>query len=128
MGTVYALCCVVIYNNLFFNLEFVFENIKSLRPYFHSLREIQDNVSLDIKLPLSWKYEDTSMEINLSKEDFDKLNSLEELATALNKEIKKISELTDKVEPAFSLKGEAEDEVKPDLTNFQFMNRISNKD
>jgi hypothetical protein len=36
----------------------VFENIKSLRPYFHSLREIQDNVSLDVKLPLSWRYED----------------------------------------------------------------------
>jgi hypothetical protein len=36
----------------------VFENIKSLRPYFHSLREIQNNVSLDIKVPLTWKYED----------------------------------------------------------------------
>jgi hypothetical protein len=36
----------------------VFENIKSLRPYFHSLREIENNVSLDIKLPLTWKYEE----------------------------------------------------------------------
>ena len=36
----------------------MFENIKSLRPHFHSLREIQDNVSLDIRLPLTWKYED----------------------------------------------------------------------
>ena len=36
----------------------MFENIKSLRPYFHSLREIQNNVSLDIKVPLTWKYED----------------------------------------------------------------------
>jgi len=36
----------------------VFENIKSLRPFFHSLREVQDNLSLDIKLPLNWKYED----------------------------------------------------------------------
>jgi len=36
----------------------VFESIKSLRPYFHSLREIENNVSLDIKLPLSWKFED----------------------------------------------------------------------
>jgi hypothetical protein len=35
----------------------MFENIKSLRPYFFSLREIEGNVSLDIKLPLSWKYE-----------------------------------------------------------------------
>jgi hypothetical protein len=36
----------------------VFEEIKSLRPHFHSLREIQNNVSLDIKVPLSWKYDD----------------------------------------------------------------------
>jgi hypothetical protein len=36
----------------------VFENIKLLRPHFHSLREIQNNVSLDIKLPLSWRYDD----------------------------------------------------------------------
>ena len=36
----------------------MFENIKLLRPHFHSLREIQNNVSLDIKLPLTWKYDD----------------------------------------------------------------------
>ena len=36
----------------------MFEPIKSLRPYFHSLREIENNVSLDIKLPLTWKYEE----------------------------------------------------------------------
>lgn len=36
----------------------MFENIKSLRPYFHSLREIENNVSLDIKLPLTWKYDE----------------------------------------------------------------------
>lgn len=35
----------------------MFENIKSLRPYFFSLREIEGNISLDMKLPLSWKYE-----------------------------------------------------------------------
>lgn len=35
----------------------MFENIKSLRPYFFSLREIEGNISLDLKLPLSWKYE-----------------------------------------------------------------------
>jgi hypothetical protein len=38
----------------------VFENIKSLRPHFHSLREIQENVSLDIRLPLNWTYEEIS--------------------------------------------------------------------
>jgi hypothetical protein len=36
----------------------VFESIKSLRPHFHSLREIESNVSLDIKLPLNWRYDD----------------------------------------------------------------------
>lgn len=36
----------------------MFESIKSLRPHFHSLREIEGNVSLDIKLPLSWRYDE----------------------------------------------------------------------
>ncbi len=36
----------------------MFESIKTLRPHFHSLREIEGNVSLDIRLPLSWRYED----------------------------------------------------------------------
>ena len=35
----------------------MYEAIKSLRPHFHSLREVSNNVSLDIKLPLTWKYE-----------------------------------------------------------------------
>ena len=36
----------------------MFQSIKSLRPHFHSLREIEGNISLDIKLPLTWRYED----------------------------------------------------------------------
>lgn len=36
----------------------MFENIKFLRPYFFSLREIDNNVSLDIKVPLTWRYEE----------------------------------------------------------------------
>ncbi len=35
----------------------MFKNIKSLRPYFFSLREIEGNVSLDIKIPLTWKFD-----------------------------------------------------------------------
>jgi hypothetical protein len=35
----------------------VYEFIKSLKPYFFSLREIKENVSLDLKIPVSWKYE-----------------------------------------------------------------------
>ncbi len=36
----------------------MYESIKKLRPYFHSLREIEGNVSLDIKLPLSWEFDE----------------------------------------------------------------------
>lgn len=32
----------------------MFETIFSLRPFFFSLREIKENVSLDIKIPSSW--------------------------------------------------------------------------
>ena len=35
----------------------MYENIISLRPHFFSLREIGNNVSLDIKMPAEWKYE-----------------------------------------------------------------------
>lgn len=35
----------------------MFQNIKSLRPYFFSLREIEGNVSLDVRIPLSWKFD-----------------------------------------------------------------------
>jgi hypothetical protein len=36
----------------------VFETIQKLKPYFFSLREIESNVSLDIKLPSKWKFDD----------------------------------------------------------------------
>jgi len=36
----------------------VYEIIKSLRPYFFSLREIKGNVSLDLKLPTKWKVDE----------------------------------------------------------------------
>lgn len=35
----------------------MYEHIKSLQPYFYSLREINDSVSLDIKLPVAWKHD-----------------------------------------------------------------------
>lgn len=37
----------------------MYELIKNLRPYFYSLREIETNVSLDIKLPITWDFEKT---------------------------------------------------------------------
>lgn len=33
----------------------MFDTIRFLRPYFFSLREIDNNVSLDVKLPVTWK-------------------------------------------------------------------------
>lgn len=35
----------------------MYELISSLRPYFFSLREISDNVSLDLRIPTTWKLE-----------------------------------------------------------------------
>jgi uncharacterized Zn finger protein len=35
----------------------VFDIISNLRPYFFSLREVDNNVSLDIKIPVKWKFE-----------------------------------------------------------------------
>ncbi len=44
----------------------VYDTISSLRPYFFSLREIKENVSLDIRLPSNWKlleYSDDQIKI-----------------------------------------------------------------
>jgi len=35
----------------------MYDIVKSLRPHFFSLREIEDNVSLDIKIPAVWEFE-----------------------------------------------------------------------
>ena len=35
----------------------MFDIISNLSPYFFSLREIDNNVSLDIKIPVKWKFE-----------------------------------------------------------------------
>jgi len=44
-------------------MKIVYNIVKSLRPHFFSLREIDDNISLDIKIPTNWKYE-AMMEVN----------------------------------------------------------------
>lgn len=36
----------------------MYEYIKKLKPYFFSIREIDTNVSFDIKLPTTWRYDD----------------------------------------------------------------------
>lgn len=38
-------------------MKIVHNIVKSLRPHFFSLREIKDTVSLDLKLPTKWRYE-----------------------------------------------------------------------
>lgn len=35
----------------------VYNIIEPLKPYFFSLREVGDNVSLDLKLPIKWRYD-----------------------------------------------------------------------
>ena len=57
----------------------MFEIIKSLRPYFFSLREIDNNVSLDLKLPLTWRYEEVSKpysSIKIKVQDKNEKNNL----------------------------------------------------
>lgn len=53
----------------------IYEIIKSLKPYFFSLREIDATVSLDMKFPLNWKYEysDDTIEI-MSQDKNDKVS------------------------------------------------------
>lgn len=36
----------------------MFEYIKQLKPYFFSLREVESNAVLDIRLPINWKFEE----------------------------------------------------------------------
>lgn len=38
----------------------MYEYIKKLKPYFYSIREIDTNVSFDIKIPTTWRYDDIS--------------------------------------------------------------------
>jgi hypothetical protein len=67
----------------------VFESIKSLRPYFHSLREVSNNVSLDIKLPLTWRYEDVAKpyrSVQLKTQDKNEKFNLISLVSQATKE------------------------------------------
>jgi hypothetical protein len=68
----------------------VYELISNLRPYFFSLREITDNVSLDLRLPLNWRLENVqsivaqykSLQIKVQdKNDKSQLISIISLAT-----------------------------------------------
>jgi hypothetical protein len=45
----------------------LYESIKKLRPYFYSLREIENNVSLDIKIPIDWNFNEIIQPYSLVK-------------------------------------------------------------
>jgi len=45
----------------------LYESIKKLRPHFYSLREIENNVSLDIKIPINWSFNDIIQPYSLIK-------------------------------------------------------------
>jgi tRNA(Phe) wybutosine-synthesizing methylase Tyw3 len=45
----------------------VYEVISSLRPYFFSLREIDKNVSLDVKIPNKWRIENVQYVVSQYK-------------------------------------------------------------
>jgi hypothetical protein len=52
----------------------VYDTIKSLQPYFFSLREIgtmgpEPLVSLDIKIPISWKADDVDNRLTIKEQD-----------------------------------------------------------
>jgi len=44
----------------------MYKTIKLLRPHFHSLREIKNNITLDMKFPKNWVYVDIVKEYKLS--------------------------------------------------------------
>jgi hypothetical protein len=67
----------------------VYNIIKTLRPHFFSLREINDNVSLDIKIPSNWKYEnmldvDENIPFSVKVQDKKPKNTLVSLISEAN--------------------------------------------
>lgn len=63
----------------------MYDSIVLLRPYFFSIREINNNVSLDIKLPLNWDYENILINYKSIKSQLqdknDKFNLLSLIST-----------------------------------------------
>lgn len=53
----------------------IYKVIEKIRPYFYSLREIDGNVSLDMRFPLKWKHEYSDEKIKIIVQDKnDKVN------------------------------------------------------
>lgn len=65
----------------------VFDTINSLRPFFFSLRELKNNISLDIKIPSTWKYDiETKDIVTLKVQDQNEKNTLISLVSTATKE------------------------------------------
>jgi len=64
----------------------IYEIIKTLRPYFYSLREIEDNVSLDMKFPIKWKTEYQDDSVNVIVQDKNEKVNLVSFITPATKE------------------------------------------
>ena len=69
----------------------VFDTIKSLQPYFFSLREIGSMganpiVSLDIKIPVSWRDEDLAEGVTIKVQDKNDRNKLLSIVSPNTKE------------------------------------------
>jgi len=65
----------------------VFDTISALKPFFFSLREIKENVSLDIKIPAHWRYSDyMTDEIQIKVQDENERNRLVSLIGVATKE------------------------------------------
>ena len=64
----------------------IFETIKTLRPYFYSIREIEDNVSLDMKFPVRWKTEYQDDAVNIIAQDKNEKVNLVSFVTPATKE------------------------------------------
>ena len=67
----------------------MYENISELRPYFFSLREINNNVSLDIKIPTIWEYNSVVEQyksIGVKVQDKNETNTLLSVISAATRE------------------------------------------
>lgn len=64
-------------NKCYSIMKIVYNIIKSLRPYFFSLREIKDDVSLDLKIPVNWEFEELmEAEVKIKVQDAKETTTL----------------------------------------------------
>ena len=123
--------------------------ISSIKPYFFSLREIKENVSLDIKIPSSWKYDllekfnEENLKVALKVQDENEKNRLVSFISLANKDgydsvfiaAKKIIKYNQEIEEKSRLFNEKMDELKKifletpidELKTISFKQNVRNK-